>query len=102
MGSIFSFLRGYSIHKAVEAGSLKLVKGLIEKNPAIIRERDSDGWTPLHWACRSHKAEMVELLLAHGADVNARDAKGRTPRSIALQDGQEEVVKILQKYGAAE
>ena len=41
---------------------------------ANVHARDANGWTVLHWARTSEK---VDLLVAHGADVNAR----ATPKS---------------------
>ena len=34
------------------------------------------GGTPLHWAAREGHKEIVELLIAKGADVNAKDVDG--------------------------
>ena len=34
--------------------------------------RDSDGWTPLHWACWLGDPRLAALLLTHGADPAAR------------------------------
>ncbi|KAK3359510.1 ankyrin repeat-containing domain protein [Lasiosphaeria hispida] len=49
-----------------------------------INERDLDGWTPLHWACRKPDREIVKLLLEKGADDMARTTEGWTPRHIAI------------------
>jgi ankyrin repeat protein len=56
-------------------------------------------WTPLHWAAyRDHK-EIVELLIAEGADVNAKDA-GTTPLDVAEEFNLSELASILRKHGA--
>lgn len=39
--------------------------------------------TPLHWAARHGHLEVVETLIANGADVNAVDVFGRTPLHLA-------------------
>lgn len=39
---------------------------------------DKRGWTALTHAIRAPSVAMVELLVAHGADVTLRDAEGRT------------------------
>ena len=41
--------------------------------------RDADGATALHTAAYTGRADVVELLIAHGADINARDAQYRSP-----------------------
>ncbi|PSK36634.1 Palmitoyltransferase akr1 [Elsinoe australis] len=46
---------------------------------ALINSKDSRGKTPLHYACRSGRAESVVLLLRAGADIVARDNGGHTP-----------------------
>jgi len=37
------------------------------------------GRTALHYAAEQDHAEVAQLLLAHGADVNASDVLSRTP-----------------------
>lgn len=41
--------------------------------------RDSEGATPLHYAARFRRPEVVELLLQNAADVDARDDWCQTP-----------------------
>lgn len=40
-----------------------------------------DGWTPLIWAATDGNADMVRLLLEHGADARIKDKEGRTALS---------------------
>jgi ankyrin repeat protein len=44
--------------------------------------------TPLHVAAAAGSAEMVRVLLYHGADVTAQDAKGNTPLQSAVLAGE--------------
>ena len=64
----------------------------------------------IHIAARDGSKELIELLLAHGADVNARDSNGWTPltkarhnlkdtRSVRLQE-RKDVEAILILHGA--
>jgi ankyrin repeat protein len=46
--------------------------------------------------------DIVELLIAEGANVNARDGAGRTPLWYAKDEGNTEVVELLLKHGAKE
>lgn len=48
---------------------------------------DDDGWTPLHWACRSKKLEIVQALVNKGANTSLRTNEGWTPRQIAVLHG---------------
>ncbi len=51
----------------------------------LAHARDDDGATPLHHAAFHARRDLVELLLAAGADINARDHKfGATPGGWAL------------------
>ena len=46
--------------------------------------------------------EIVELLLARGADVHAKDTEGRTALSLAIRNNLPEIAAILRKAGAKE
>lgn len=46
---------------------------------ARVNDPDSNGNTPLHYACMYNRLSGAQYLLAHGADVNARNKKGQTP-----------------------
>jgi ankyrin repeat protein len=46
--------------------------------------------------------DIVELLLAKGADVNTKDNYGWTPLNIAAQNGHKDVEKLLLQHGGQE
>lgn len=57
-------------------------------------------YTPLHTACLRpgpHQAEIVKLLLAHGADKSAKDSLGRTALEIAVQKGLKKAAAVLRR-----
>ncbi len=54
------------------------------------------GGTPLARAAYEGHVELVELLIAKGADVNAKDVSGRSP----LDSADDSVAEILRKNGA--
>ena len=58
----------------------------------------SAGQTPLHWS----GADVAELLIAKGADINVKDANGSTPLSLAISKKNEEIINLLKKHGAVE
>jgi ankyrin repeat protein len=65
------------------------------------------GQTPLHLAATfrtpsigNQRKEIVELLIAAGADVNAKDEGGQTPLHKAASGGHKEIVELLIAKGA--
>jgi len=48
---------------------------------------DADGATPLHAAAAADCPEVVELLLAYGADISAKDKAGATALHAAARSG---------------
>src|SRR5215475_5913169 len=75
-----------TIFEAAAAGELERVERSIEREPASVRDYSADGWTPLHLAAFFGHARVIELLLAHDADVAAvsRNTNGNTPLHAAL------------------
>ena len=57
----------------------------------------ADEGTPLHAAVHRSEADVVEMLLAHGADVNARASAGQTPLHLCSDP---EIARILVEAGA--
>jgi ankyrin repeat protein len=55
--------------------------------------------TPLGWACRWGRVELVELLLQRGADPVEADAESwATPKAWAEKMGHGAVVSLLQAH----
>jgi len=76
---------------------------LIGDDPARVHERGGDGQTPLHFA---RSKDVVDLLLAAGADIDARDVDHRaTPAEWMLDRqrgrGRFELARYLVERGAA-
>ncbi len=55
------------------------------------------GWTPLHQAAAHGRKELVEALLAHGADVAALSEDNRTPAQMAEVKGHTAIQDLLTK-----
>jgi ankyrin repeat protein len=94
------------IFYAFEQGSVELVD-LFVRFGARINERDREGVTPLHIACRIGSDVMVKRLLLYGVPIdeqspliNVETSHGETPLMIALLKGDTKIVMLLLKAGA--
>jgi len=75
------------LHAAARAGAIDVATVLLGKlSTAQINCRGGLGQTPLHRAAFFGHAELVELLLRHGADCNIVDSAGRRPEDV-IGDG---------------
>jgi len=84
-----------SIHDAAEEGNVEAVKQHLAAGTDV---NLGGGATPLHPATYSGHKEIVELLIANGANVNTK-AKGWTPLDIAIEFEHSEIADILRKHG---
>jgi ankyrin repeat protein len=55
-----------------------MIEYLIQQG-ANVTTTEQQGWTPLHFAARDQKFEIVKILVDHGAPVDAVDVFGNTP-----------------------
>ncbi len=67
---------------------------LVEKGAAV-NQRQEQGFTALHEAAQAGSVPLVELLLAHGADLEARTDDGRSAHDIAAQGKHQAVAERL-------
>jgi ankyrin repeat protein len=58
------------------------------------------GDTPLMWACRGRRADVVSLLLSAGAQVNQQASQGMTALMVASIVGWEAGMLLLLEAGA--
>ncbi|KAE8443548.1 hypothetical protein EG329_001788 [Mollisiaceae sp. DMI_Dod_QoI] len=61
---------------------------------------DTQGWTPLHWACSNGHLEAAKALLGHGAHIDAADNSEWTSLFWAVIKGHKELVDFLLQKGA--
>ncbi|MDR3646810.1 MAG: ankyrin repeat domain-containing protein [Candidatus Babeliales bacterium] len=66
---------------------------------ANLKEINDNGWYCLHIFAALGDADIVELLLKHGADPAAQDNLGNTPLHVALEHENKEVVAKLSYPG---
>jgi len=86
------------MHRIVQADNLRFVQKLIERS----RNGEEVGYGPCHFAASLGDVELLELLLANGADMNERDKEGNCPLMwIVANDGDEELMEALVDQGAS-
>lgn len=93
INSIFSFSNPYgSLHWAVSApntGKLDEYKQQYE----IYRAE-----TALHQAVKNNSPELVDMLLANGADTSIKDLDGLTAEEVAFKNGNKEIIEVFDKH----
>ena len=78
-------------------GYVDRVRGILTEDPALARAVSEDGVTPLWWLPDEEEQAMqiVELLLAAGADASAKSKSGGTAADWARRRGMQDVAKRL-------
>jgi uncharacterized protein len=95
-----SSYRAAPIHFAAWSGHFEIVKLLVSKGVNVNLVNDHHGETALHHAAygESESAELVEFLVANGANTGIRDKDGKTPLQIASPA----MAELLRKLGVKE
>lgn len=71
-----------------------------EEKEEAINEYDDEGLAAVHWAADHGFAQILEILLNHGADVNRKDQQsGQTALHYAISCGHGDCVQVLLKHG---
>ncbi|RSL64197.1 hypothetical protein CEP53_004141 [Fusarium sp. AF-6] len=86
--------------QAIQQGlDMSLIRQALQEEPWTINEYIAPGVAPLHVALFQPEdaTEVIELLIAMGADVNMRSRQGQTPLMIAVSRGQLECIRILSR-----
>ena len=92
---------GMDIHEAAEKGNINAVKKQLAAG-VDVNEMMIVGMSPLQIASGAGHREIVELLIAEGADVEAKDSFiGRTALGHASMDGHKEIAELLITNGAS-
>ena len=93
----------HHIFSALCVGDLSVIQQVVEHAPASLDRRMSNferGWTPLHFVIDRKRHDILDLLLAVGANVEAEDMHGQTALAMAMLRGDEEAMSRLRAAGA--
>lgn len=88
------------LHTAAKYGHSMVADHLVEKGVSSEIRKVSTGETALFIACQEGNADVCQILLDHGAQVDAPNKNGKTALTAAAERGHEGVVKLLLMYGA--
>jgi hypothetical protein len=101
--------RGADIHRVNRFGETALMLAAWKNRREAMQwllargaqpNRPEREWTALHYASFAGHAELVDKLLAAGADVNARSTNGSTVVMMAAREGRADIAKRLLAAGA--
>ncbi|TBY71898.1 ankyrin repeat domain-containing protein [Rhizobium leguminosarum] len=84
-------------HDAVHVGDVTTVRAMLAADPSLATSADEDRFQPVHLLDMYFEREILELLLANGADINARNDEGISILHIITDP---EAVNLLIKKGA--
>ena len=92
-------------HRHAPDAWMSVMKYLVEELHTDVNARDNNGYTALHGAAARGDNEMINYLVAHGADVKAVAKNGRTVVDMANGPVQRlrpfpETIALLEKLGA--
>jgi len=77
--------RGEPVAAAMREHDLSKVRALLDAAPELLHAGDATGNQPIHWAVMTRQPDMIDELLARGADINAKRPGGARP--IQLTNG---------------
>lgn len=80
---------------AIVKGDLETVKKLIELGSDV--NRKSDGMTPLMYAARYNRVEIIKILVKEGANIKTKDPKGFTAMKFAELSNAKEAMVLLKE-----
>ena len=70
---------GESLAELIRAADLGGVRRILDASPGLLHAGDRDSNQPIHWAVMTRQPEMIDELLARGADIDAARFDGARP-----------------------
>ena len=100
---MFSFIKNIfkeTLHKACKKGDIEAVKQHLATGADVNAGGVFGTTTPLYLAAGEGHKEIVELLIAKGANVNTKTDEGSTPLHSATANEHENIAELLIEKGA--
>lgn len=91
-----------TIFDAVRCDGVERVAELLQEDPSLAHAREERGHPLIAYLHPEMErlAEMLQLLVSHGADLSVRGSDGRTLLDDALASGANDFADALRRYGA--
>lgn len=90
----FAYARGNSpVEQATKNGDFELVKNMLESGT----DPNAGSETPLYWAVRAKRLDLVKLLLKYHADINRTEDYGYEPLIAAMQFKANDIAEYIVK-----
>lgn len=93
--------QSFPVQEAARDNKPLIVQGLLAENGKLAVSKDSDGRTPLHWACAMGHEKIVDLILPYMKNVDLDDLVddgGWTPIHILCGVGNDAVLDKLMAH----
>ncbi|MCQ2817539.1 MAG: ankyrin repeat domain-containing protein [archaeon] len=88
------------IHSSAQGNQSTILSYYKEIHKIKVDEKDNEGSSPLHFACRHEAISAVNFLILSGADVNALNFKGNSPLHDAVYGNKIPIFRHLLQYGS--
>jgi ankyrin repeat protein len=88
------------LRRDAASGQVSDAESILQTGSDSVNCRDSRGWTSLHYAAFNGQTKMIQIFVAHGADVDAIDNDGATPLHVAASTGHPDTIEALLQNGA--
>ena len=89
-----------AIDVAIKFKREDVIQFCIDKGMDVNTSHRKSGITPILLAACFNNTSIVELLLAHGADINSQDKGGLSTKDYAKKLGQKKMLAFLEERGA--
>jgi RNA polymerase sigma factor (sigma-70 family) len=78
--------KGEAVAAAIRERDLAKVQQLLDADVALVNAPDERSNQPMHWAVMTRQLDMIDELLARGADINAQRGDGARPLQLVNGD----------------
>lgn len=84
-----------ALHAAVSSNQTQIVQWLVEAG-ADVNARQQIDYTPLMGAAANARVEILDILLAHGADPSMKTTDGKSAADLAREHGHDAIAARLE------